>query len=62
MSPRRAGREGSLAFVVETPGPKPQPCSRQWGDLGLSQDAQKRFSHLGVRRTESLPYAIVERI
>lgn len=41
MSPRRAGREGSLAFVVETPGPEPQPCSRQWGDLGLSQDAQK---------------------
>ena len=30
-----------MASVVETPGPESQPCSPQWGDLGLSQDAQK---------------------
>lgn len=30
--------------MVETPGPESQPYSRQWGDLGLSQDAQKLSS------------------
>lgn len=38
--PEGAVREGSLASVVETPGPESQPYSRQWSDLGLSQDAR----------------------
>ena len=61
----RHDRGGSLASRVETPGLQFRPCPRQWGDLGLSQDALKvsfLICKTRVRKTESLPYAVIERI
>lgn len=61
----RRGRGGSLASRVEAPGLQFRPCPCHRGDLGLSQDALK-VSFLickpRVRKPESLPYAVIERM